>query len=134
MVPDSSDRMLGSKNQMGPERGRDKLGEVTAFSTSLVAECVLDFVKMVLMGGGSIVPSAFIQRKATIVPGRCVRVMRLKGAGAWEGLGDSLSKRSPVAALTACLSSVSHQGEGRKLLVSGLMGRVPTRFAMSPTQ
>jgi hypothetical protein len=80
--------------------------------------------------GGSIVPSALIQGKVKTVPGRCMMDIGFRGAGAWE----TLSKSSPVAALVVCLKRVSHNGEWRKPLVSGFMGRVPARFAMSPTQ
>jgi hypothetical protein len=110
--------------------GLDKLVEGTAFSTSLIVECVLDFVKKVLMGGLYRAICVHPGEEVTIVLGRCVIAMGLRGAGAWR----TLSTRSHAAALTVCLNSLSHQGEGRKPLVSGLMRRVPAWFAMSPTQ
>jgi hypothetical protein len=73
MLPDSTATGRWVLKQMGPEGGRDTLGEVTAFSSSLVAKGVFDFVKNILWGG-SIEPSAFIQGTVTIVPGRCVMV------------------------------------------------------------
>ena len=47
-------------------------------------------------------PSAFIQGKVTIVPGRCMIDIGLRGAGARE----TLSKSFPVAALVVCLNRV----------------------------
>ena len=41
----------GVLNQVGPEGGWYKLGQVTALPTSLVSECILDFVKQILVGG-----------------------------------------------------------------------------------
>ena len=116
-------------NQVGPEGGRDKLLEVTALPASLVSECILDFVEKVLVWrlhcAICVHPGEGDNRPRAVHDGH-----RVKRGWAWK----TLSKRSPVAALTVCLNRVSHQGEGRKPLVIGFMGRVPARFAMSPTQ
>ena len=114
---------------MPPEGGWLELSEVAHLSTLKVAVGTLNFVEKV-MGGGLMDQSVFCQGIVTTVPGRCVTDVGFKGAGA----GETLSNRSPVDALTRWFISVSHYwdlGSPRSL---GLVGFVPFRFAMSPTQ